>query len=95
MTTLSIIRVMQDVFDKPPIPYEPAKHSLKAWAKYCLQDRGFKVVYAERGDFAVETRTREKLYFKVSDRPIEREPTIGGIVWDTTTQSATVIAPQV
>lgn len=91
---VQLIEIIQQVFDDPPIPYEPSRHSLKAWATYCLRNRGFKVVYAERADFAIETRSREKLYFnttttapELSDRPI------GWIVWNDQTQSARVIAP--
>lgn len=87
MTPLDAIQV---IFQSPPIPYELAKHSLKAWAKYCLQTRGFKVLYADKADFAVETQSRQKLYFRVSDRPGDLDPQLNWIVWDATQQAANV-----
>lgn len=68
---MQIVSLVEDLFRSPPIPYEPAKHSLKAWAKYCLQNRGFKVVYAQNADFALEIKGGEKHYVKVTDRPPE------------------------
>ncbi|NJK53936.1 MAG: hypothetical protein HC936_16115 [Leptolyngbyaceae cyanobacterium SU_3_3] len=62
---MSLIAVVQQVFDRPPLPFDANRQSLKAWAKYCLQDKGFKVVYAQNADFAIETSTGEKAYFKV------------------------------
>ena len=83
---------IQIIFQTPPIPYEAPKHSLKAWAKYCLQTRGFKVVYADKADFAVETQAREKLYFRVSDRPDDLDPQVNWIIWNADQQSAQVQA---
>lgn len=91
---MQLIKVIEELFQKPPIKFEPQKHSLKAWAVYCLRDRGFKVVYAQNADFAVETRTGEKLYFNVTNSAPELDKTCGWIVWDSSTNSATVIAPQ-
>lgn len=92
---MQLIDTMTEVFRNPPIPYEPAKHSLKAWATYCLRDRGFKVVYAEKADFAVEGRTFGKVYFSVTTHPeVEPTPNQGWIVWDAGAQRATVIAPE-
>ncbi|MEO1143992.1 MAG: hypothetical protein AAFY26_00105 [Cyanobacteria bacterium J06638_22] len=87
MTPLEAIQV---IFQTPPIPYEAPKHSLKGWAKYCLQTRGFRVVYADKADFAVETQTREKLYFRVSDRPADLDPKVNWIIWNADQQSAQV-----
>ncbi len=92
---MELLIAVRGVFQNPPIPYESAKHSLKAWAKYCLQSRGYKVVYAETADFAVETRAREKVYFKVSDRPQEPDPKATWIIWDSTTQTASLVPPRV
>ncbi|MEM7554075.1 MAG: hypothetical protein AAF378_08240 [Cyanobacteria bacterium P01_A01_bin.84] len=60
-----IYKVIEEALKKPPIPHEPERQSLKAWAMYCLRDRGFKVIYAQNADFAVEDKNREKMYFKV------------------------------
>lgn len=85
---------LEQVFRQPEIPYEPEKHSLKAWAKYCLQMRGYKVIYAENADFAIETRDREKTYCKVTDQPQPADAKAVWIVWDRSTQSASIIPPQ-
>ncbi len=91
----ALIPVIEDLFRQPPIPYEPAKHSLKAWATYCLRDRGFKVVYAERADFAIESKTDGKVYFNVTtDAGAIGDRSKGWIVWDGATQSTQIIAPE-
>lgn len=90
---MQLTKAIEEVFKKPPIKYEPAKHSLKAWAMYCLRDRGFKVIYADKGDFAVETRSGDKLYFKVTDHSADLETPVGWIIWDQATNSVSVIAP--
>lgn len=59
-------RFVEDTLNNPVIPYEPAKHSLKAWAMFCLRDRGVKVVYAQNADFAAESRAQGKVYFSVT-----------------------------
>ncbi len=87
------LTVVQDVFNKPPIPYEPAKHTLKAWAQYCLRDRGFKVVYTDKADFAIELRGGEKLRFRVTENKTELSDTVGWIVYDAATRSTQVIPP--
>ncbi len=86
-----IFKVIEDTITKPPIPHEPYKQSLKAWAMYCLRDRGFKVVYAQNADFAIETKGEEKLYFKVSNSDDDLDSSISWIVWDSTTKTATFI----
>ncbi|MBL1199300.1 MAG: hypothetical protein FWK04_09465 [Nostoc sp. GBBB01] len=86
-----IFKVIEDTITKPPIPHEPYKQSLKAWAMYCLRDRGFKVVYAQNADFAIETKGEEKLYFKVSNSDDDFDSSISWIVWDSTTKTATFI----
>jgi hypothetical protein len=90
---VELISVIQKVFDQPPIPHEPAKQSLKAWAMYCLRDRGFKVVYAQNADFAIEPRTGDKVYFKVTTNPDDLDSTTGWIVWDSATQQTRVVLP--
>jgi hypothetical protein len=90
---MQLIAAMQEVFRQPPIPYEPQKHSLKAWAKYCLQDRGYKVLYADRADFAIESRTDGKVFFRVTENPADVTPDLGWIVCDRTSQVTTVIPP--
>ncbi len=64
---MQIYKVIEETITKPPIPHEPYKQSLKAWAMYCLRDKGFKVVYAQNADFAIEPKGGEKLYFKVTN----------------------------
>ncbi len=92
--SMELIRVMQTLFDRPPIPFDPNRQSLKSWAKFCLQDRGFKVVYAQNADFAIETNTGEKVYFKVSTHAEDLDLGTGWIVVDESGRTATVIAPQ-
>lgn len=84
---------MQEVFHRPPIPYEPEKHSLKAWAKYCLQERGYKIVYADKADFAIESKIEGKVYFKVTDQADSLDSRTGWIVCDRTTKVVTIIPP--
>lgn len=91
---MQLIKVIEDVFKKPPIKFEPEKHSLKAWATYCLRDRGFKVVYAQNADFAVETRSGEAVCFKVTNRPGDLDGAFGWLLWDSSTNSVSVIPPQ-
>lgn len=91
---MQLIEVIENVFNQPPIEFEPQKHSLKAWAMYCLRDRGFKVAYAQNADFAIETRNGEKVYFKVTNTTDNLDKACGWIVWDSLTNSAAVIAPQ-
>ncbi len=89
---MQLFKVIQDVFNSPPIQFEPEKHSLKAWAMYCLRDRGFKVVYAQNADFAVQTRDGEKIYFKVTKSAVDLDPALGWIVLEDS--GVTAIAPQ-
>ena len=91
---MQLIKVIEDVFKKPPIKYEPEKHSLKAWATYCLRDRGFKVVYAQNADFAVKTSSGEEVYFKVTNIPGDLDGSFGWLLWDSSTNSVSVIPPQ-
>jgi hypothetical protein len=94
MTKMQIYRVIEEAIKKPPVPHDPAKQSLKAWAMYCLRDRGFKVVYAQNSDFAIETKGGDKLYFKVSNTADNLDNEFGWIVWDSTTKTASLIPPQ-
>ncbi len=77
-----VVQAVAGVFQSPPIPYEAARHSLKAWATYCLRDRGFKVIYAQNADFAVETRTGDKVYFNVRDQAPEVTEGVNWIIWN-------------
>ncbi|MDJ0621178.1 MAG: hypothetical protein QNJ63_31330 [Calothrix sp. MO_192.B10] len=93
---MQIYQVIAEAIAKPSIPHEPARQSLKAWAMYCLRDRGFKVVYAQNADFAIEQgRGGDKLYFKVTDNPVDLDPKLGWIVWDSSTKTASLIPPEV
>jgi len=91
---MQIFQVIQETIKKPPIPHEPHRQSLKAWAMYCLRDKGFKVVYAQNADFTIETREREKLYFKVTNNPEEVDNSCSWILWDSATKSASLIPVQ-
>ncbi|ARV61277.1 hypothetical protein BZZ01_24050 [Nostocales cyanobacterium HT-58-2] len=86
-------QVIEEAIKKPPIPHEPEKQSLKGWAMYCLRDRGFKVIYAQNADFAVETRDRDKIYFKVTNNASDLDGQFGWIVWDSATKNASLIPP--
>ncbi|WP_066378662.1 MULTISPECIES: hypothetical protein [unclassified Anabaena] len=91
---MQIFQVIEDVITKPAIPHEPHKQSLKAWAMYCLRDRGFIVVYAQNADFAIEVKGGNKLYFKVTKNPSEVDNSCNWIVWDSATHRASLITPQ-
>lgn len=87
-----MIQVMQSVFDRPPVPYNPANQTLKGWAMYCLRDRGFMVQSAQNADFAVSTKS-EKVAFRVSQSEPSDQKT-GWIVVDAAGKQARVIAPE-
>lgn len=91
---MQLIKVIEEALNKPSIPYEPEKHSLKAWAMYCLRDRGFKLVYAQNADFAVESRGIEKAYFKVTTNPEDLDASLSWIVLDRSNNSVKVIPAQ-
>lgn len=91
---MPIFQVIAEIITNPPIPHEPHKQSLKAWAMYCLRDRGFKVVYAQDADFAVEIKGGKKLYFQVTDSPLDLDKTINWVVWDSIAKTATFIPAQ-
>lgn len=91
---MQLIDVMKDVFNHPTIAFDPTRQSLKAWAKYCLQNRGFRIVYAQNADFAIETNAGEKIYFKVSPTAENLDPKVGWIVPNESGQAAIVIPPQ-
>nr|WP_026100041.1 hypothetical protein [Fortiea contorta] len=88
---MQMLRVLEEAVTKPPIPYEPHKHSLKAWVMYCLRERGFKVVYAQNADFAIESKGKDKVYFKVSTNKEDVNNSCSWIVWDSIEQIASVI----
>ncbi|WP_017314673.1 hypothetical protein [Mastigocladopsis repens] len=94
MTNPKTYQVLEEAIKKPPIPHEPHKQPLKGWAMYCLRDRGFKVVYAQNADFAVETRNGEKIYFKVTNNATDLDKQFCWIVWDSVAKSASLIAPE-
>lgn len=87
-----LIQVIQTVFDRPPVPYNPANQTLKGWAMFCLRDRGFLVESAKNADFAVSTKS-EKVSFRVTQsEPIDTAT--GWIVVDASGKQARVIAPE-
>ncbi|NMG06578.1 hypothetical protein [Brasilonema sp. UFV-L1] len=84
-------QVIEEAIKKPPVPHEAQKQSLKAWAMYCLRDRGFKVIYAQNADFAVETRNGDKIYFQVANDASDLDSQFCWIVWDSATKNASLI----
>lgn len=94
MTDSKTFQVIEEAITKPPITHDPYKQSLKAWAMYCLRDRGFKVIYAQNADFAVETRSGDKLYFKVSNSATDLDNKFNWIIWDSATKTANLIPSQ-
>ncbi|ADI65869.1 hypothetical protein [Trichormus azollae] len=86
-----VLKVIEDVITNPPIPHEPYKQSLKNWAMYCLRDRGFIVVYAQKCDFAVEVKGGGKLYFKVTNNAVDLDDNINWIVWDGAAKNPSLI----
>lgn len=90
---MELVPILTEILNRPPIPYNPAQQSLKAWATYCLRDRGFKVVYAQAADFAIEQRDGTKIYFKVTEQAADLDPATAWIVHDRTTNQVQVIPP--
>lgn len=88
---MQIYQVIEEAITKPPIPHEPYKQSLKAWAMYCLRDKGFKVIYAQNADFAIEPKNANKLYFKVTNNPEDVDNSYNWIVWDSVNKSVSLI----
>lgn len=92
---MQIFKVIEEAISKPPIPHEPYKQSLKAWAMYCLRDRGFIVVYAQNADFAIEPKGGNKLYFKVTNNADDVDNSAcSWIVWDSAAKRASLIPQQ-
>ncbi|OUL36810.1 hypothetical protein BV372_05420 [Nostoc sp. T09] len=91
---MQIFQVIEEAITKPPIPHEPYKQSLKNWAMYCLRDRGFKVVYAQNADFAIEPKGENKLYFKVTNNSDDVDNSCSWIVWDSAAKRANLIPKQ-
>ncbi|MBD2384969.1 hypothetical protein [Cylindrospermum sp. FACHB-282] len=91
---MQIFKVIEDVITNPPIPHEPYRQSLKAWAMYCLRDKGFKVIYAQNADFAIEIKGGEKFYFKVANSAVDLDDSVSWIVWDSSTKIASLITAQ-
>ena len=89
---MQIFQVIEEaLITSPPIPHNPYKESLKNWATYCLRDRGFKVVYAQNADFAIEPKGKEKLYFKVTNNEADLDHSSNWIVLDRAAKSASII----
>lgn len=82
---------IDNALQNPLIPHEPFKQSLKQWAMFVLRDKGFKVIYAQNADFAVEYGG-DKIYFKVTNNPSqELEPEFSWILWDAATQKVSLV----
>ena len=90
---MSFITVIETLLNQPPVPFKPEQQTLKGWVMYCLRDRGFKVIYAQNADFAIETR-EGKMYFNVTEDVVDQESTAGWIVRDRATQQVTVVPPK-
>jgi hypothetical protein len=89
---MQLLQAVETVFQSPPISYEPAKHSLKAWATYCLRERGYKVIYAQEADFAIEGKQGEKAYFKVAQTPPDSPSSkFSWLILDPITQQVTLL----
>ena len=86
--------VIETLLNQPPIPFKPEQQTLKGWIMFCLRDRGFKVIYAQNADFAIETREGGKVYFNVTEDAVDQASTAGLIVRDRATQQVTVLPPQ-
>jgi len=86
-----IYQVIEKAFKRPMVSYDPSKQSLKAWVMFCLRDKGFKVVYAQDADFAIE-RKGEKFYFKVSETTENLDKELNWVVWDNSA-GATIVIP--
>lgn len=91
---MQLMKLVEEVVSQPPLKFDPERQSLKAWAVYCLRDRGFKIVYAQNADFAIETRTGEKIYFKVTEDDTNLDDSVAWVVRDRSTNHIRVIAPQ-
>ncbi|MEO0518800.1 MAG: hypothetical protein AAF171_16030 [Cyanobacteria bacterium P01_A01_bin.116] len=85
-----LYEVIEQAFKKPMISHDPSKQSLKAWVMFCLRDKGFKVIYAQNADFAID-RKGEKLYFKVSNTAENLDKEFNWVVWDSNAKTAIVI----
>lgn len=85
-----IYQVIEEAFKRPMVSYNPLNQSLKAWVMFCLRNKGFKVVYAQNADFAIE-RKAEKLYFKVSNTAENLNKEFNWVVWDSNAKAAIVI----
>ena len=72
------------------VSYNPSRQSLKAWVMFCLRDKGFKVVYAQNADFAIE-RKGEKFYFKVSETAENLDKEFNWVIWDSNAKTAIAI----
>jgi hypothetical protein len=58
---------------------------------YCLRDRGFIVVFAQNADFAVQFKTGEKFYFKVTNQANNLDNDVNWIVWDAINKKTSLI----
>ncbi|MEA5594417.1 hypothetical protein [Rivularia sp. UHCC 0363] len=85
-----IYQTVEEAFKRPMVSYDPSRQSLKAWVMFCLRDKGFKVVYAQNADFAIE-RKGEKLYFKVADTAENLDKEFNWVVWDSNAKTAIAI----
>ncbi|HLO83869.1 MAG TPA: hypothetical protein VK203_02485 [Nostocaceae cyanobacterium] len=91
---MQIYKVIEEAITKPSVPHEPYKQTLKNWAMYCLRERGFIVVYAQNADFAIQLKSGEKLYFKVSNTNDELDSSVNWIVWNSENKTASLIPQQ-
>lgn len=88
------IPIIAGIFDTPPVAFDANRSTLKAWTMYCLRDRGFKVIYADKGDFAIEVKGTGKVYFRVTDNPDDVDGSAYWIVRDPATQKVAIVAPE-
>mgnify|MGYP001800565227 FL=1 len=85
-----LYQVIEKAFKTPMVPYDPSRQSLKAWVMFCLRDKGFKVVYAQNADFAIE-RKGQNFYFKVSETAENLDKKLNWVVRDSNAGTFIVI----
>lgn len=90
---MDIFNLIEQVISHPPVPFNPNQQTLKNWATYCLRDRGFKVVYAQNADFAIERPDGQKLYISVTQSAEDLDPSVAWIVRDEATNQIRLVAP--
>jgi hypothetical protein len=87
------VALIEDVLQNPPLAFDPNRQSLKAWVTYCLRDRGFKVVYAQEADFAIDLQ-QGRVYVKTGEQATDLNPEFAWIIRDPATNQMRIIPPR-